>query len=186
MSLVRLPYLGKDVLGEIYESPRGYSEVKGIDLYNNASIRNNVIVKIDLLKYLNEHFSIETINAYRSALYYIIAGYGNDTDESKSTINGALLRIYKDDEVFKLKLAKIFYFRGVNLDHLPVYDALLEDIKRHLEKVKVNVQKVVDESKMSNSLLFEHELYLYYSISSYTFDINKANSITGLEVVSKC
>lgn len=184
MLSIKLPYLGSNAIVEEIETPMGYTEINGIELYNNASIRNNVIVRVDLLRYLNEYFTDYTISKERDILYYILSGKGYNN--MKDGINEFLSKTYQEDEVFKVKLAKIFYFRGFNLENLSVYHALLEDVKISINKIRNDVQKLLDEKRLSNKLIVEHKLYAYYSISNYTFDLNKLNSIPGLEVVSRC
>lgn len=178
MSLIKLPYLGSSTYGEQNNSPSGYSEIQGIDKYDNAYTRNVRIVRIDLLSNLEDHFTLEIIAKYRSVIYYILAGYG--TKDKSKLILQSLEQLYKEDEVFKIKLGKLFYFRDTNLEGISLYDALIKDVKSSIEQVRTNTINKVPHVKV----ICESHLYLYLSVSNLT-PIQTLVQFRGLEVISR-
>lgn len=181
MSLqIRLPYLGTNAEGISNKSPMGYNEISEVSNYNNASLRNVRVVRVDLIKYLTEHFSFESMVKYRTFLYYIIAGYGMDTKESKQAIANGLESLYKEDEVFRMKMGKIVYFRDSKYEGLSVFDALLQDINRSLFLALNDVNSKVPYTK----IICDSYLYYYYSVN-LNIPVNKLLEIKGLEVVSR-
>ena len=160
-------------------SPLGYCEVPGLEAYNGTSLRNVRVIRVDIIKYLTEYFSEDTLNKYRNALYHIIAGYSMDTKDSRSKISNALRDLYISDEVFQLKLGKMFYFRDIDYDNLSMYDTLMESIKLSINDIRRDISFKVPHIK----LICESKLYLYYSVSKIESTI-KLTEITGLEVIS--
>lgn len=178
MSLIKLPYLGSSTYGTQNSSPSGYSEIQGIEQYNNAYTRNVRIVRVDLLSNLEDHFTLETISKYRSVIYYILAGHG--TQEQSKLILQSLEQLYKEDEVFKIKLGKLVYFRDTDLEGLSIYDALIKDVKNNIPAVLGSVIKRVPHVKV----ICESHLYLYLSVSDVT-PIQTLLQFKGLEVISR-
>lgn len=179
MSLIKLPYLGSNIYGEILKSPSGYNEINGIDKYNNSYPRNVRIVRVDLLYYLTEHFSSETIKKYRDVLYFILAGY--QSSDNNKLILESLEYIYTIDDIFKVKLGKIVYFRDTKFESLSVYNALLEDTKLSIDSVREQVVSIVPHVK----IICDSHLYIYFSVSEFK-QIEELIQIRGLEVVSRC
>lgn len=178
MSLIKLPYLGNNIYGEIRKSPIGYNEVNGIDKYNNSKTRNVNIVRVDLLYYLEEHFSKETLDKHRSVLYYIIAGYG--TSENSKLILESLEYIYTIDDIFRVKFGKIVYFRDTELERLSIYDALIQDVKSSIKSCWGKVTSAVPHVKV----ILDSHLYLYLSVTD-KIELKDLLQIKGLEVISK-
>lgn len=175
---IKLLYLGSNVTGYQSNSPFGYNEVKGVEKYFNASLRNVRVVRVDLLQYLTEHFTVETVKKYRNVLYYILAGYGKE--DNMDLISQSLETLYKEDEVFRIKMGKIFYFRDSEYANLSVYDTLLRDVRVALGLAWNTVLKNVPYIKV----VCDSHLYLYLSVSQ-SVDVRSLLSIPGLEVVSK-
>lgn len=178
MSLIKLPYLGSSTYGTQSNSPSGYSEIQGIEQYNNAYTRNVRIVRVDLLSNLEDHFTLETVAKYRSVIYYILAGHG--TQDKAKLILQSLEQLYKEDEVFKIKLGKLVYFRDTNLEGMSIYDALLKDVKNSISGVMNDTIKRIPHVKV----ICDSHLYLYLSVSENT-PIQTLLQYRGLEVISR-
>lgn len=178
MSLIRLPYLGNNSLVTMNETPVGYTEISGLDDYSGVRVRNVYIVRVDLLKYLTEYFSMESLSIYRSAIYYIISGKGMNTN--KELIVKTLEYLYVNDDSFKLKLGKLVYFRDTHLEGLSVYSALLEDIKLNIKHIENKILGSIPHRKyICNSML-----YYYFSIDN-EISRETIKNILGVEVVSR-
>lgn len=178
MSLIRLPYLGKDAVGVVKNSPRGYSEIQGVEQYSNEYVRSVRIIRVDLLLYLTEHFSIDTLVKYRDSIYYILSGHGASTN--KELIAKSIEYIYTLDNIFRIKMGKIIYFRDTTLEGLSVYDALLADVYSIFYKIKSDVIRTVPYIK----IIGDSSMYVYISISKL-IDITTLSNIKGLVVLSR-
>lgn len=178
MSLIKLPYLGKNSYAEVNKSPKGYSEISGIEQYNDSSVRNVRIVRVDLVSYLLDHFSEDVLSKHRNELYYIFAGYGSNGNTQ--TIVSYLEYVYTIDKVFQVKLGKIVYFRDTKLEGLSIYEALIEDVRISLGSIWNSVVQSVPHVK----LICDSHLYLYFSVSE-TMSITDLLQIRGLEVISR-
>lgn len=178
MSLIKLPYLGSSSYGTQNSSPNGYSEIQGIDQYNSAYTRNVRIVRVDLLSNLEDHFTLETIAKYRGVIYYILAGHG--TQQQSKLILESLEQLYKEDEVFKIKLGKLVYFRDTDLEGMSIYDALIKDVRNKIPTVMNETIKAVPHVKV----ICDSHLYLYMSVTDST-PIQTLLQFRGLEVISR-
>jgi hypothetical protein len=178
MSLIKLPYLGNSTYGNQSKSPKGYNEIKGLDQYKGAYTRNVRIVRVDLLSNLCDHFSEETIRKHRTVIYYILAGYA--TASNHKLVVESLEYIYTVDDVFRVKLGKLVYFRDTNLEGLSIYDALLKDVENSIPDVWKDVVKEVPHIKT----ICDSELYLYFSVSD-SIPVKSLVQIKGLEVISR-
>lgn len=156
----------------------GYNEVNGVQEYNNASLRNVRVVRVDSLYYMKEYFSDSTIVKSRNAIYYILAGYG--IKDNRELVVSSIEDLYKKDDVFKVKLGKIVYFRDVKLEGLSVYDALLEDARISIEMAWKEIFSITPYVKF----ICDTKLYLYFSVNNI-LRIEDLLQIKGLEVISR-
>ncbi len=179
MFLIELPYLGKNATAIMSNSFHGYDEVSNTNMYSNVKIRNVYIIRIDIIKYLNEYFSSESLVNDREAIYSIIAGKGYPNN--KDLVNSALEYYYIHDDTFKMKFSVLCYFKDNSIENLSVYDSLIKSFKKDIEEKRSKIKSIVPYTK----LLFESQLYMYMSINN-SISYSSIKDIIGIEVISLC
>ena len=175
---IKLPYSQKEVIET--KSPFGYSEISDMSMFNNTYIRNIYVIRIDILKYLTDYFSEETINSNRDVLYYILSGHGYDTNPDG--VCKILEDLYKTDELFRIKMGKLFHFRDKTKDNEnSFYNIILSDVKDTIEKIKNDIYCSIRVVKF---IAFTN-MYLYVSIKKEDVILYMHGQIKHLEVISR-
>lgn len=152
MSVTELPYLHMQTT--MTTTPTGLIEIKGIQHYQNACIRNRVICRLDILVGLNKYFSDDTLSKYREIVYSIISGNQHD----KEKIAQIFKALYLDDEVFRRMLGEIVYFSN-DLETVSLYLAVMRRLLKEYNQQKTKIYKAFENVK--TKVLFESNGFVY-------------------------
>lgn len=132
---------------EVYEYENGLAIWKDIDYYYDTEVREKVIMRIDVMPYLTDIFSIGTITKYRSLIWNLAAKRNLNVNQ----ISAALIEMVKTDSTFEVKLNEFYYTcdMGVSFgDYIlsSIADAILAVEDRYRSFFRGINQKVICSS----------------------------------------
>lgn len=99
-----LKYIRGSVLVTQYDT--GWQEYNNIDdYYRGVTIRDKVIIKMDLSKFYEEYFDRETIQKYKQAIYMIAKGQVTDPNK----LSKIIMELINNDKTFRSKITSLYY-----------------------------------------------------------------------------
>lgn len=101
---VSIKYLKETTTVKTYDT--GLTDWENLDtLYRGRSLRNKVVLRTDITKYLTKYFMIETITKYRPVFMMIANGTITDPEKFSTIIN----ELVNTDEVFAKEIVHLFH-----------------------------------------------------------------------------
>lgn len=171
---VNMCYLKEE--GVQYEGEYGIQLLHAVSHYEGATIRNNVICKVDFLALLSGVVvSKEHYVEYRANLLGIASRLVNDMN----IISDALIDMYKNDKVFRKFLYELYYFQD---DDKTFLDRIVEAIGSKIKKSRDCVSR--DLTQFGYRFVAEHNGYYYFSVKDNQ-DTKYLNEDLEGEVVSR-
>ena len=90
----------------VNEYETGWVDYPDIDsYYRNVTIRDKVIIKMDLAKFYEEYFEKETIAKYKPVIFMIAKGLVTDP----TTLSNVIMDFINNDRVFKKQITTLYY-----------------------------------------------------------------------------
>lgn len=101
---VSIKYLKDTTTVTTYDT--GLTDWDNLDnLYRGKSLRNKVVVRFDVTKFLNKYFEIETIQEYRPVFMMIANGLVTDPNQ----FSAVLTQLVNTDKVFAKEVINLFH-----------------------------------------------------------------------------
>ena len=157
----------------------GYTETRNVDFYHSERFRNVRIIRVDMLEYMTDYFTIDTIRNYRDVVYNLVSGKYNSGGEKR--VQEVISILYDADEQFRIALGKLIYFPEDSMRDISVYNALLLSFRKKYEERRDSMVNSINYIKY----LADNRMYSYISISNASNVGWYKNNVKGLEVVSK-
>lgn len=166
---------------EFYETALGFTYCKGIEQYNNATLRNKVVCKVPLAKVLCKQYylSDEMLDSYSDFLMMVLTGL-----VQLEKVPGYLQELYKHDVKFRRYLASLYYAKYSTASGDPTYLGLMA------YELMNNYRKEVDlfhkTTKGSYSTLYDNctGIDLYFAVDESLPQTILVDSKYKVEVVS--
>lgn len=166
---------------EFYETALGFTYCKGIEQYNNASLRNKVVCKVSMAKILCRQYylSDELVDEYSDILMLVLTGLVAIDD-----IPMHLKNFYDGDVKFRRYLASVYYAKYSTIGGDPTYLGLIA--LELMVNYKNEVSEFIRTTDGSYSILYSNctGTDLYFAIDENLPQTIYVNSKYKVEVVS--
>jgi hypothetical protein len=149
--------------------------IDGVKAYEQKSIRDKVVFRVDLFSALTDCFEPSTFQKYRAPLFFLVSGLISD----QKIISGSLTEFYSSDKVFHNYFGELFYFH--QKETFSMYDVLVKDILERVIKLDVELQQ--EMKGLGCRYLFTTEGYSYYVMSDTRSSLSLPKGYRG-ELVS--
>lgn len=136
------------------KSPYGYEEVSGLENYVDASPRNKVVYRLDMLYAINDMFEESTIDKFRNVIYGMVSGNIKD----KVKLAELFKELYLFDKKFHIWCGAAVTFEGAGQTK-SLYAVFIDSVRLRMMICRKSLDKFY--SVNVGHILYESKLYLY-------------------------
>jgi len=147
-----------------YKTALGYQVASNVEDYKGISIRNRVIMKLDVISVMTEMFTCDSLSEYRNIIFNIMSG--TILDDGK--ISNLITCLYIADSVFKKHLTELLYFE-TDLQSKCPYIAIVSSFRKEYLREVGRLKSIT--GAQGCKFVIESEGYLYVAVPDRLFEL---------------